>query len=327
MPREQTPDDKQATASRRNTALEAQVRIQYQEFTFQRRIRALIDTANDIIAEYAAEGYTLSLRQLYYQFVARDLIENSERSYKALGNTINNGRLAGLISWNAIEDRGRGIIPWLIEEDEASVLDDIENSYALDYWRRQDAYIEVWVEKDALTSVIERPCGEWRVPYMPCKGYLSASEAWRAGRRFKRMAQRGRNCVLIHLGDHDPSGIDMTRDNSHRLTMFAETYDVEVRRIALNMDQVQQYNPPPNPTKLTDTRAADYLAAYGETCWELDALEPRVIAKLIDDTIREYVDLNVWQSTQDAETEARETLSQLHDRYDDIKAFLMENPL
>lgn len=300
--------------------------IQYQEFNFQRRVIQLIDTANEIIEEYSADGYTLSLRQLYYQFVARGLIENTERSYKALGNTINNGRLAGLISWEAIEDRGRGIMPWLIEENEQSVLEDIEQRFALDYWRRQDAYIEVWVEKDALTSVIERPCGAWRVPYMPCKGYLSSSEAWRAGRRYRRMNQAGRRCVLIHLGDHDPSGIDMTRDNSHRLTMFAETYDVEVRRIALNMDQVRQYNPPPNPAKVTDTRAAEYIANYGEISWELDALEPRVLSALIDATVREYVDMDVWQSTQAAEYEARETLAQLHDRYDDIKEWLRDNP-
>jgi hypothetical protein len=233
---------------------------------FRGKRRAIIAKANEIIADYKAQGYTLTLRQLYYQFVSRDLIDNTEKSYKNLGNAINDGRMAGLISWQGIEDRGRGINAWQIEEDEQEVLSGLEYGFALDYWERQNTYVEVWVEKDALSSVIERPCNELRVPYMPCKGYLSASEAWRAGRRFMEHAENGRHCVMIHLGDHDPSGIDMTRDNSDRLEIFAEQ-GIEVRRIALNMDQVQQYHPPENPAKLTDTRAGDYVARYGDKSW------------------------------------------------------------
>lgn len=109
----------------------------------ERRL-GLIDTANVIIGEYNRDGYTLTLRQLYYQFVARGLIENTERSYKNLGNAITDGRLVGLIDWYAIEDRGRGVNPWLIEEDEREVLNGIEGGLALDYWERQETYVEVW---------------------------------------------------------------------------------------------------------------------------------------------------------------------------------------
>jgi hypothetical protein len=123
---------------------------------FGARRLATIEQANEIIDNYRRQGYTLTLRQLYYQFVSRDLIENSEKSYKNLGNAINDGRMAGLISWRGIEDRGRGINAWLIEEDEQEVLSGIEHRFSLDYWERQDTYVEVWVEKDALSSVIER---------------------------------------------------------------------------------------------------------------------------------------------------------------------------
>lgn len=282
---------------------------------------ATIEQANTIIADYRRQGYILTLRQLYYQFVSRDLIENTEKSYKNLGNAINDGRMAGLIRWDGIEDRGRGINAWLIEEDEQEVLSGIEAGLSLDYWQRQNTYVEVWVEKDALSSVIERPCGQWRVPYMPCKGYLSASEAWRAGRRFMEHAENGRHCVMIHLGDHDPSGIDMTRDNGDRLEIFAEQ-GIEVRRIALNMDQVERYRPPENPAKLTDTRANDYIDRYGPHSWELDALEPRVLHALIDTEIRSLIDDDVWDETEREETQRRHYLSQLHERYEDICAFL-----
>lgn len=298
--------------------------IQYQALNMGKKRLELIETANGIIGEYSAGGYTLTLRQLYYQFVARGLIENSERSYKNLGNAIADGRMAGMIDWLAIEDRGRGVHPWLIEEDEREVLNGLEHGFALDYWKRQNAYVEVWVEKEALVSVIERPCGNLRVPYMACKGYLSASEAWRAGRRFMRAEREGRRLVLIHLGDHDPSGIDMTRDNGERVELFSRESGVEVRRIALNMDQVDKYSPPPNPAKLSDSRAEDYVARFGYTSWELDALEPRVLDRLISDEIKTLIDQDVWDTTREEEEERRTILAQLHDRFDDVTDFLRD---
>jgi hypothetical protein len=158
---------------------------------------------------------------------------------------------------------------------------------------------------------------------MACKGYLSASEAWRAGRRFLEAADEGRHCVVIHLGDHDPSGIDMTRDNAARLEMFAEQ-PIEVRRIALNMPQVERYRPPPNPAKLTDTRAGEYVARYGRTSWELDALNPRVLDSLIEDEVRGFIDEDVWQQTTTEENEVRDMLRKLHANYDDVEAFLKQ---
>lgn len=298
------------------------MRIAYQELNIGAKRLDIIETANTIIDDYRAQGYILTLRQLYYQFVSRALIENTERSYKNLGSAINDGRVAGLIDWEGIEDRGRAVSNWLIEEDEQEVLRDIEYRFALDFWERQNAYVEVWVEKDALSSVIERPCRKRRVPYMACKGYLSASEAWRSGQRFERMADEGRRCVLIHLGDHDPSGIDMTRDNGERVELFSNASPVEVRRIALNRDQVDRYRPPENPAKVTDSRAADYIARHGDKSWELDALEPSVLERLIEDEIETLVDEKVWHQTREEEKERRAVLSAMHDRYEDIAEFL-----
>ena len=296
--------------------------IQYRDFNFKGEREAIIRQANDIIREYRGQGYILTLRQLYYQFVSRDIIPNTERSYKNLGSAISDGRDAGLIDWNAIEDRGRGLSGWLIEEDEKSVLDGIEHGLGLDYWSRQDVYVEVWVEKDALSSVIERACRHRKVPYMACKGYLSASEAWRAGQRFE--ANSYERCVMIHLGDHDPSGIDMTRDNEERLQLYSQGTDIEVRRIALNMNQVEQYRPPENPAKVTDSRAADYISRFGTKSWELDALEPRVLEDLIEENLADLIDDEIWEETANEERERRQILSQFHERFDDITEFLRE---
>jgi hypothetical protein len=81
--------------------------IKYKDFNFRSASLSVIELANSIIAEYQAQGYDLTLRQLYYQFVARGIIPNSDAEYKKLGSVINDGRLAGLIDWDSITDRTR----------------------------------------------------------------------------------------------------------------------------------------------------------------------------------------------------------------------------
>jgi hypothetical protein len=298
--------------------------ICYQEKRFNAKSQQTIETANEIIREYQGQGYTLTLRQLYYQFVSRNLIENTERSYKALGAVINDARIAGEISWNAIEDRARESHIPFINENMQEAFNAIEYGYAVDVWARQPVYLEVWVEKEALGNVVERPCNRFRVPHMACKGYLSASQAWRAGQRFEEARDRGQKCVLIHLGDHDPSGIDMTRDNGERLEMFSRG-GVTVERIALNMDQVNRYNPPPNPAKITDTRAQGYIQKFGNKSWELDALEPSVIDQMIVKTIQKHMNTKLWNEALKEEEEARAHLKRYYDEFEFVDAYMKDN--
>lgn len=295
----------------------------FKEWSPGRRAKSLVIQANDIITEYQQAGYVLTLRQLYYQFVARDIIENSERSYKNLGNIVTKARMAGMISWEAIEDRNRQHHSHWFREDEESLIGDLPYSIRFDQWERQDTYVEVWVEKEALGNVVARACDPLLVPHMACKGYLSASEAWRAGKRFERKLDDGKNCVIIHLGDHDPSGLDMTRDNDDRANLFSCYGDqIKVTRIALNMDQVDQYSPPPNPTKVTDSRAKGYIDEYGHTSWELDALEPQVIETLITEEIEQYLDQDLWDETTDEQDDKCQILKKLHRNWDNVKIFL-----
>jgi hypothetical protein len=250
----------------------------------------IIDKANEIIDDYRAQGFSLTLRQLYYQFVSKDLIPNTERSYKRLGSIINDGRMAGLIDWSSIEDRTRGLKGNAHWDSPADVIEAARQSYKIDMWENQPTRVEVWIEKEALSGVIDGVCRELDVDYFACKGYVSQSEQWRAGVRSR---DSGQDKIILHLGDHDPSGIDMTRDNQDRLSIFSG-YNVTVERIALNMDQIEQYGPPPNPAKMTDSRFLDYQRQYGSQSWELDALEPRVLTQLIRDEVALCRDEDLW---------------------------------
>ncbi len=292
--------------------------------SFRPDTQAVIDQADAIIREYQADGYTLTLRQLYSQFVSRDLSPNKDKEYKRLGNIITDARMAGLISWDAIEDRGRGKKGWLIEEDIDEILADLPYGYASDMWADQDRYIEVWVEKDALSSVIEKAVRPFRVGYMACKGYLSASEAYRAGKRMEDAISNGKSPLVIHLGDHDPSGLDMTRDNRERLELFSWD-DVEVQRIALNRDQIDEFNPPPNPTKITDSRASGYIDEHGYTSWELDALPPNALVELIKAAIEPHIDPDPWEEALKRERYHRSLLRGVRERWSDIEDLLAED--
>ena len=269
----------------------------------------IIAAANEIIVDYAAQGYSLTLRQIYYQFVSKALIPNTQRSYKRLGSIINDGRLAGLIDWNAIEDRTRHVMMNAHWDTPADVIEAAKLSYRIDMWENQPERVEVWIEKEALAGVISRVCRRLDVPHFACKGYVSQSEQWRAGQRARDPDQP---TVILHLGDHDPSGIDMTRDNQDRLAMFSG-HNVEVERIALNMDQINQYQPPPNPAKDTDARFRQYRIDYGNDSWELDALEPSVICQLIEEHVDMHRDPDLWAEREAQLATDMERLNQIVD--------------
>jgi hypothetical protein len=271
-----------------------------------------IRRAAQIIAEYEAKGFAMSLRQLYYQLVSRGVIANEVAEYDRLGADVSDGRLAGLISWTAIEDRGRQLMGHHFWSSPRAAFAEAKERYRTDKWARQPVRPEVWVEKAALEGVVGDICGRLEVDFFACRGYNSQSEQWRAGRRFADRIRRGQRPVVLHLGDHDPSGLDMTRDNAERLSLFAGT-PVQVIRLALNMPQVEAHRPPPNPAKVTDSRFADYARQYGDESWELDALPPKVLQGLISDAVMALRDERLWEEATEEENADRAWMADVID--------------
>ena len=294
-------------------------KIQYKEIKFQQKSLDLIELVNQVVNEYSAQGYELTLRQAYYQLVARGYIPNNERSYKNIGNLINDGRLAGLIDWHSITDRTRNLRGNSHWNTPADVIASARYSYLLNKWEGQPNYVEVWVEKDALVDIVGQACRPLDTPYFSCRGYTSQSEMWSAAQRFIRQSEREQR-IIIHLGDHDPSGIDMTRDIQERLKLFEA--DVIVKRVALTMNQIQTYNPPPNPAKLSDSRCGKYIDQYGDESRELDALEPKVITDLITDEVTAYRNGEIYQVVCDREEREKDELRMLERNYDRAVAYL-----
>lgn len=300
----------------------------FKNVRFTKSTKKIIEQANTIVASYEDDEIRLTLRQLYYRFIALDLFpatkerknpatgaieqvgdwvddvynadhklasgtKNTLKNYKRLGGILSDARLAGLLDWRVIEDRGRVPDVPYFQRDVGDFVDSLRraaNAFSLDKWAGQPNYVELWVEKDALASVLEPIARKHAIPLVVNKGYSSQSAMYESADRFKAASDDApdRKNVLLYLGDHDPSGEDMVRDITDRMAMFNAV--VTVRKIGLTWEQIERLRPPPNPVKPKDARAAAYIARHGRNCWEVDAIEPRLLRSTIEGVMRGLVD-------------------------------------
>jgi len=336
-------------------------RICYEWKRFSGASRELIGQANTILSELRDdEVLSVTLRQLFYGFVSRGWISNTQQSYSRLGSIISDARQAGLIDWDSLVDRTRRLHKLASWSSGADILSACADQFRFDMWAYQPKRVLLMVEKEALGAIFEDICDPLRVPVLCCRGYMSQStmhqtaekivQYWRSG--------DGQSTTILHFGDHDPSGIDMTRDIRDRLSLYcsgngvlmdgldglngreAETIDESdpsygdalqsaaadygcrvaggsftIKRVALNMEQVRQYNPPPNPAKITDSRATDYIARFGESSWELDALPPTVLRDLVLQEVRRVQDPDAWAEWVEREKQERVRLRRTAQRW------------
>lgn len=277
----------------------------------------IIGMANAILKKYADQNIQLTLRSLYYKFIAVDYFPNTIQSYKYLGGIMADARLAGYVDWYLLEDNTRYLADLQHFDSVQSALDQLAASYHTDLWAEQKIRPEVWVEKDAAVGYINACCHENDVPFFACRGYTSLSEMWRASMRLRQYIKNGQTPYIIHFGDHDPSGIDMSRDIYDRLqkTFMA---DIDFKRCALTMDQVRESNAPPNPAKVTDSRYAVYLEKYGEDSWELDALEPLQFRELIETHLKGIRDQEQWDRDVAEKARVKEQMQDIAGNWESI---------
>lgn len=284
------------------------MKIRYRDIKLSIPNQIRLDTINGIVEEYQKQGYVLTLRQLYYQLVSRDIIPNQQKEYSKLSTLLKEGRMAGIVDWNAIEDRLRAPECPSSWSSPSEIIETCLYSYERPRMEGQENYIEVWVEKDALSGVLSRVTKEYHIPIMVNRGYSSASAMHEAFKRFdEAINQRAQSCTVLYLGDHDPSGVDMIRDVEDRIQeFFIGTYsnptcNFQIKPIALSMTQIKKYNPPPNPAKITDPRAGAYIAEHGGKSWEVDALKPEVLNRLLDSEIKKLIDFDLYRAQVEAE--------------------------
>jgi hypothetical protein len=282
-----------------------------------------------IANNYMYQDIKLTNRQLYYQLVAKDLIPNALEIYKRICKLLTDMRYAGELDWDSIEDRGR--VPKKHAEWD-SVKDLIESavhSYRLPRWDDQNYYIELYCEKQAMESILKPIADKYHIYFGYNKGYSSASTVYELSKRVSQQIFNGKKVVILYLGDHDPSGIDMVRDIKERLIEFftmgddlvLDEYEVrenfQVKSIALTKEQIETHNPPPNPAKITDPRAKNYIKEHGQVSWELDSLDPESLIEITEDGIAEFLDKEKYEEVIQKEKNQITLLREFGDKISD----------
>jgi hypothetical protein len=286
-------------------------RIDFVNKRFSGKTTLLLEKIGQVISEYQSKGYSLTLRQLYYQLVSRNIIENLQNEYKRLSRLLTDARMAGIVDWEAIEDRIR--VP-RIPADFENMREFVSRAakvYRLDRWKDQDNYIEVWTEKDALSGVLEPITSKYHVRLLVNRGYSSASAVFDSAQRVTKQLyqEHKKSCVILYLGDHDPSGEDMVRDIQERMSQFHAR--VKIEKIALTKDQVDKYRLPHNPTKRSDTRTVKYVSRHGDKSWELDALGPEILGDILEGSIVQYLNLKRYNKIIKKEESEKQRLVRL----------------
>lgn len=271
----------------------------------------------DIVNEYAEDDYTLTLRQLHYQFVKSNWIINHDTAYKKLGTILDDCRYAGVIDWYSIEDRGRiPYIPYSVRDPDHALQDTVDQ-YRLNRQLDQSTAVELWTEKDALSAILRRSTEKYHIQLVVNKGYTSSSAVYRSYQRIIQNVRNKQFTTILYFGDHDPSGLDMIRDIRERLTMMIQkgkhgikdaSNILEILSIGLTMDQIKKHKLPPNPTKMTDTRSKGYIKKFGKTCWEVDALNPRTLTEIVELNITRQIDMGLYDEMMVQEANDIETL-------------------
>lgn len=314
--------------------------------------KIMLNRINDILVDYRKQGYVLTLRQAYYQLVSRDVIPNNSKEYAKLSKLLTVGRMAGIVDWASIEDRGRQPkLPWHTS-GVAGALETIQDQYRINRQEDQENYVEVCIEKDALSSIFYRVTHKYHVNLLVNKGYSSCSVMYDIYNRIADAYDNGaKKCTILYFGDHDPSGIDMIRDVNARVSemlvkgdhrdkvielmehagdsLYEEDDDTyiadispifKVKQLALNMSQIEQYGPPENPAKVDDPRAKGYIEKFGHSSWELDALKPQVLAALCEEGIKREIDMNQFEETVNKEEAQKAVFTKFKDQYEEEHA-------
>lgn len=264
--------------------------------------------------EILSEENPMTVRQVYYQLFSQGWVDNSQASYKQVVGALVDGRQSGLIPWEHVEDRTRQpreVAQWA---DLGTFLSRVKNSYRRDVWQDQPTYLEVWLEKDALSGIFQDELREWGVTLNVGKGYDGWASIQEASERFREASERGQNLMVLYAGDYDPSGLHMEQSLRERLAYFG--IRPEWDRLAVDREDIDEHDLPPEPGKRSDSRAEWMVDHFGELIQvELDALPVNVLRAKINDGVREHMDVAALEETREAQGTEREDLAEIIDAF------------
>lgn len=269
------------------------------------------------IFEQWANYLPLTLRQVFYQLVSKEIIENTVSQYTMLSNLLKHARIDGLISWENMTDRVRTFYSGIGWKDKNEFIENHLNRFLENYERhlmnKQDKFIEVWLEKDALSSIFSHLTSQYCISTVVCRGFASVTFLNAFSDRVKYYQSIGKKPVMLYFGDFDPSGAEMLPAMKETVTKEMGTNDIEFKRIALTKQDIVDYSLPHNAkaVKKSDTRYKKFVEKFGEYAIELDALPPNILEQKIKTAIENEIDIDLFNSQMEIEKQEVESLTSI----------------
>jgi len=273
--------------------------------------RANLDILGQVQQIIDAYDFALSLRQIYYQLVAKQIIPNEQKHYKNLSRLCVIGRDTGILQETAFIDRLRVVDKPASWDDLSDFLEDVRGAYKKNKWNNQNSYIEIWTEKDALRGVVAPITHDYDVALFVVRGQVSRTAIYESYKRFAQKVMEGKECTLFYFGDFDPSGISIYTSIIERLKEFGEGLPIEFKRVALTAEQIREHDLPQDPAKTSDPNCNKFIKEYGDNVVELDSLPPNVLRELIRESIESKMDGQLFGQVQQVEEGERIKLDEL----------------
>lgn len=249
----------------------------------------------------------VTVRQMFYQLVSLGMIQKTELEYRTVARLLLQLRRGRYLDYHMIADNTR----WMRKPDSydglEQAIEDWLQSYRLNIWREQPAYVEIWCEKDALAGVLYEVTSRWDVPLMVTRGYASESFLHESA---QYLLAQGKPAYLYYFGDYDPSGVDISRSTEERLRAFVGgALPLHFERVAVTPQQIRAWNLPTRPTKQSDARAK----RFRDESVEVDAIPPDRLRQLVEECVLRHVDPEALRRLQAEEQLHRQTLGKIRE--------------
>lgn len=264
-----------------------------------RASRKEMDERHEALLAIAATMQPMTVRQVFYQATLRGVVDKTETGYSKVQRALVDLRRSGRLAYDWIADNARWQRKPRSFRDPAEALRQTARFYRKALWAYADEYVEVWLEKDALSAVVYEVTAEFDVPLMVARGYASLSFLHEAA---EAIAAEDRPTHIYHLGDFDPSGVDAANKIEETLRAFTPDAEIHFTRLAVLPHQIAQWNLPTRPTKSTNSRSK----GFGDISVELDAIDARTLRQVVREAIERHLPpdrLAVLRAAEESERE------------------------
>jgi hypothetical protein len=277
----------------------------YEACRTKRATKAEMEERRQRLTQIVTAIKPCTVRQVFYQATVLGVVEKTEAGYDKVQRALVELRRDRAIEYGAIADNTR----WQRKPNTfgslAEALEETASFYRRDLWRSASAYVEIWLEKDALSGVIWPVTSRYDVPLMVARGYSSLTFLASAA---EAIAAQDRPCFIYHLGDLDPSGVNAGEKIEQTLRELAPDAEIHFQRLGVTDAQVLEYRLPSRPTKTTDTRAKKFGRAESV---ELDAIAPDTLRDIVEAAILRHVNTHELSVLRVAERSERDFLRKI----------------